>query len=195
VIAALLATYGISVSERPVDGIPEQPDELETAFTQFGYGECVDSFFAFGMYRIVGGLAVVPESLSRLFDPVLDEEARHIVFFVNFVAYTDALARRRHKRGLNYLLQYAGAAMRRLDALKSNGAATSDGEPRRGFTATGAGAFGRVTPTQFLSVCLAENERRMQGFDPRLLRPRFLPALGAAALRTARLLPRRLRAR
>jgi len=34
-----------------------------------------------------------------------------------------------------------------------------------------------MAPAELLDLCLAENERRMAGYDPRLLRPQFIPLL------------------
>jgi hypothetical protein len=50
--------------------------------------------------------------------------------------------------------------------------------------------FAGLTLEQFLRTCLEENERYMASFDPRLLRPNFVPVLVRSALR---LLPRRTR--
>jgi hypothetical protein len=33
------------------------------------------------------------------------------------------------------------------------------------------------SPRQFLQVCLRENDRRLAPYDPRLLRPTFVPAI------------------
>jgi hypothetical protein len=33
------------------------------------------------------------------------------------------------------------------------------------------------SPRQFLDVCLRENDRRLAPYDPRLLRPTFVPAI------------------
>jgi hypothetical protein len=39
-----------------------------------------------------------------------------------------------------------------------------------------------LTPTIFVRACVEENERYMAAFDPRLLRPRFIPTLAKCAL-------------
>ena len=36
------------------------------------------------------------------------------------------------------------------------------------------------SPRQFLDVCLRENDRRLDPYDPRLLRPTFVPAIARA---------------
>ncbi len=39
------------------------------------------------------------------------------------------------------------------------------------------------SPRQFLDVCLRENERRLDPYDPRLLRPTFVPSIARALRR------------
>jgi hypothetical protein len=71
---------------------------------------------------------------------------------------------------------------RRLGAFRNAGAS--------GFTAGGASAVNlELTPETFLEACLQENARRLSAFDTRLLRPRLMPALARATLRSLRALP------
>jgi hypothetical protein len=43
---------------------------------------------------------------------------------------------------------------------------------------TGSGAVGvSLKPRELIDVCLAENDRRMAGYDSRLLRPTSVPRL------------------
>lgn len=80
VIETLVEQYGLKATKSPEHEIS---NSSESAFTRFGYGECFDSFFAFGLFEIARQSGFVPESLLTTFDPILDEEARHMVFFVN----------------------------------------------------------------------------------------------------------------
>jgi len=57
------------------------------AFIDFGYNECLDSFAGFGIFRIARQVRFLPEALISLFSRVMYEEARHIVFFVNWITY------------------------------------------------------------------------------------------------------------
>lgn len=175
-LEVLMARYGIEGNGRPVS---PSSDDLEQAFVDAGYGECVDSFFAFGLFEIARRTQLFPEALLGVVDPIVGEEARHIVFFVNWEAYQQA---RRWRgvgvvRPLRALWYYLRAVRRRLGALRS-----ARGE---GFTASGAGAVAiGVRPDEFLSTCLRENKRRLAGFDTRLLRPRLVPALAQAMVWT-----------
>jgi hypothetical protein len=182
----LINHYDIKISERPA---PKVPDNIETAFIDFGFGECLDSFFAFGLFGIARQARYFPEPLFSMFEPILDEEARHIVFFVNWVSYLQ-IQQGRGAAGLRaaHALWHYGRAL--LHLVKAFGSA-ADGSGE-GFTATGASTFmDDLTPKIVFSTSLEENARRMSAFDERLLQPRLMPRLSAIALRTLRLLPRR----
>jgi len=52
---------------------------------------------------------------------------------------------------------------------------------------TGSEAVGiDLSLTELLDVCLAENERRLGRYDPRLLRPRVMPRMATLFLRFAK---------
>lgn len=184
-IQTLIAQYGIELEAIPAATLPEN---IAAEFAHFGFEECLDSFFAFGLFGIAREAAILPEQLFAIFDPILDEEARHIVFFVNWFTYTQI------HRGQGFLplratktLWHYSQALRNLIA--AFGSADQNGA---GFTAKGASSLSLdLTPEKFLATCLRENQRRMSKFDPHLLRPMLLPRLCSIALHTWRLLPKR----
>jgi hypothetical protein len=182
----LINHYDIKISERPT---PVVPDNIETAFIDFGFGECLDSFFAFGLFGIARQSAYFPEALFSIFDPILDEEARHIQFFVNWVTYLQ-ISQGRGAQGLRagHALWHYGRALAHLIKAFGN-SSDSSGE---GFTATGASNFtDNLTLELLFSTCLEENTRRMSVFDDRLLRPQLMPRLVSIAYRILKLLPGR----
>jgi hypothetical protein len=182
--AALLETlterYGIPVVPRRVMPLS---DDLPLAFVDAGYGECVDSFFAFGLFALARRSGLFPESLLALVEPIVSEEARHIVFFANWEAYTQI------DRGKNLKVRRAARAIRYyLRAVRRRVGVFRGAREGSGFTAAGAADVSvELTPEGFLETCLHENARRLAAFDPALLRPRLVPALARLALRALRL--------
>jgi hypothetical protein len=179
VLGHMMAFYGISLKGE----ITAQPvrDPL-WAFLRTGYGECFDSFFAFGLFEMARRSGFFPPELVAVFEPVVQEEARHNLFFVNWVAYTRANLGWPGRIGfrLRCLAALAVQIAKRMNTAKS-----VDGD---NFTRKGGEALGiDLAPRSFLALCLAENDRRLAAYDPRLLRPRIMPAVARSAIR---LLPR-----
>lgn len=177
ILSHMIQKYGLDVRVK-------EPTEKPTreAFIHFGYNECVDSFAAFGIFRLAREARILPDALTSLFAQVIVEEARHIVFFVNWVAWD------RYRRGYrSAILQaplalggYAGAIYRRVQG-GAEMANADDGGPG-GDVNLFADVLEGLTPVKFLRACIEENDRYMRDFDTRLLRPRVIPTLGKTAL-------------
>jgi len=180
-LETLIDRYRIRVDPGPESPLPRN---LEWAFTRTGYGECIDSFFAFGLFAMARDAEFLPHALLDLLEPIVQEEVRHILFLVNWVAYKrqqrPAPARLVHRA--RCLAAFAGAAYDR--ARSAGNVASGASGPKEGFTASGAGAIGGDFSLRgFVERCLAENTRRFAAYDPRLLRPRVVPALARAYLK------------
>jgi hypothetical protein len=211
--AALLDTlirrYGIRVDPGPDQPLPAN---LEAAFMRTGYGECIDSFFAFGMFALARQTQFLPPALLRVLEPIVQEEVRHILFLVNWVAYKrrqlPPLAQPLYR--LRCLASFAGAAFDRVksagnvarDATSGSKDSTGNGAapaappaaaapvlPRAtpvskdGFTASGASAIASdFSVRAFVELCLRENQRRFATYAPELLRPRTVPMAARAFL-------------
>jgi hypothetical protein len=175
----MVRRYSIAAEERPLD--EPMGGDLRRAFADFGYGECLDSFLGFGVFKMARRSAFLPEPLFEIFDMLMREETRHIVFFINWMAWQQA-ARGRFAgllRGAN-AARYYGRAIGRLIGTVRRGRRANDG---RDFSATQASVFlGGFTLRSLVEECCAEHERRMGEFDPALLQPRFLPRLAGIAL-------------
>ncbi len=180
ILRSLTARYGIPL---PPHDAPAPPANPVWAFLQTGYGECVDSFFAFGLFAIGKSSEFFPPKLIALFDKVMQEEARHILFIVNWAAYLRA--RRpwilRPAFDLRRAWKIAGQAVDRVRGAMKMKSPDPEGETR--FTMTSHAAFGDVSLGAYLSLCLSENERRLAPYDARLLRPGLVPPLVRLALR------------
>jgi len=170
---------GTLVERYHLDASVEEPQLAPTrqAFIDFGYNECLDSFFGFGVFRIARQVRLLPEALTSLFARVLYEEARHIVFFVNWIGYERAI--RGYGSPLLAALPTAIGYSRAL--MKTLGRAGATKTEDKGMGAVGD-IFADLTLTKFLNACLVENTMHMDTFDPRLLRPRVIPTIAQTVL-------------
>ena len=175
ILQCMIERYGLLV----IPNVAKQ-EPTRRAFINFGYNECVDSFAGFGIFRLARDARILPEALTSLFARVLLEEARHIVFFVNWIAWD------RWRRGLRApVLQmvpvffgYGGAIWRRIKA----GAEMQHDKGSAETSGLFGDAFKNLSPATFIRVCIDENARYMASFDSRLLRPRVIPTLARIAL-------------
>jgi hypothetical protein len=178
----MIRRYGIDASEQPLETLPA---DIETAFKDFGFGECMDSFLGFGVFKIAREGGFLPEKMFTIFEALMYEETRHIVFFINWMAYRQVQQGRSSGRRAAASLRFYTRAIKRLVGTARRGAQVSDG---KNFSATQASIFLEgFTFRRFLEDCYAENARRMSAMEPGLLRPNFLPKLAEVALASLRL--------
>jgi hypothetical protein len=178
VLGHMMKFYGIALDG---DIRPEPISAPRWAFLRTGYGECFDSFFAFGLFEMARRSGFFPPALIEVFEPVIQEEARHNLFFVNWVAYTRATLS--WPQRLVFALQCAAAlAVQIGKRLKTAKSVDGDNFTRRGGESLGIDFDAR----SFLLLCLAENERRLSGYDARLLRPRIMPGVARLIIRLLR---------
>lgn len=184
VLAEMVAAYGIQLAEEPRYIKPSDP---EWAFMVTGFSECIDSFFAFGLFERAKGSGYFAPALVETFEPVMQEECRHILFFVNWLAW--------HRRNLPWWRRpiffvkvarvWAFLVWERLSFARSVGAGGNGHDTN--FTLTGNRAIaGDFDTAVLIDTCLAENDRRMSGYDERLLRPMFVPRLARMVRRFIR---------
>lgn len=168
-LQALLQRYDIQITLQP---LPSLPQDIEWAFLRTEFGECFDSFFAFGLFAVARDSGFFPPALVTLFEPIMQEEARHILFFVNWLAYRRAQLPwwRRPAHLQRCFLSMVVQAWSRVQTARGVG----EGD----FTLTGHEAINTdISPRAFLDLCLSENQRRLACYDQRLLRPRLVPTL------------------
>jgi hypothetical protein len=180
VIRNMLRFYGIPLmEEKPYSA----PRDAEWKFICTGYGECFDSFFAFGLFKMAKDSGYFPPELVDVFEPVVQEEARHIMFFVNWVAWM--LANKPLPSRIWFRMRcLAALAIAGLGRLSLAGVASDGGKSDDNFVVSGGATLTvDLTPRKLVEIALAEDTRRMLRFDPRLLRPRIMPFLGRLALK------------
>ena len=192
VLANLVEAYAVGLAPEPEYRRPRHP---EWAFMVTGFSECIDSFFAFGLFAVARQSRFFPPELVDTFEPVMQEEARHILFFVNWVAW--------HRRNLAWWRRpwfcckvaavWVFLVYERIGLARGSGAARDERPQDNNFTLTGSKAVADIdiAPAALLDLCLAENARRMAGYDRRLLRPQVMPRLARFARRLLRALPAR----
>ncbi len=181
VLSRLVEAYGIKLAPEPAYPAPK---DAEWAWLVTGYSECIDSFFAFGLFEVAKRSGYFPPELVETFEPVMQEEGRHILFFVNWAAwYRKNLPWwRKPWFFLKVLAVWGFLVWERVGIAKGIDA---DGVAQdANFAMTGSGAVGiELKPRELIDLCLAENDRRMAGYDRRLLRPLTVPRLARLARR------------
>jgi hypothetical protein len=179
VLSNLVKAYGICLAPEPEYARPRDP---EWAFMVTGFSECIDSFFAFGLFALAKRSGFFPAALVDTFEPVMQEEGRHILFFVNWAAW--------HRRNLplwrraifsaKVLAVWSFLIWERIGIMRSVGSRGAEKDPPpqdNNFTFTGSKAVSSVdlSVAGLIDVCLDENDRRLAGYDSRLLRPTIIP--------------------
>ena len=171
VLSNLVQAYGIAL--KPEDDV-KPPRDTEWAFMVTGFSECIDSFFAFGLFEAARRSGFFPPELVETFEPVVHEEARHILFFVNWVAWMrrNMPIWRRPWFELKVMAVWVFLAWERMGLAKDVGTAEE-----ANFTVAGGEAVADIDVPGLMDLCLSENDRRLAPYDPRLIRPMFFPRL------------------
>ena len=156
----------------PLNEIPDRPlpSNLERCFMSTGAGECIDSFFAFGFLEISKSMGDYPIELIEVMEPIVQEEARHILFFQNWLIY------QRHKRpymlqGIHFLdtmWAFVSAGWSRLMELKNLGGSAFTMQARKQEGSS-------MSLKKFIRLCQEQNYRRFATYDSRLVRPKLIP--------------------
>jgi hypothetical protein len=174
-LSVLTRQYRIPIQTPP----PYPLRSLENDFLQAGFGECFDSFFAFGLIAVAADSGYFSRELVQIFEPVVQEEARHILFFANWVKYRRSLLpwwqRPLFSLRCGWLIVKQVAS--RVKTARTIGAGPSDSSENFTLSAHQQLSSTDLTLHGLLGRCLSENERRMAPYDKRLFRPRLVPTL------------------
>jgi hypothetical protein len=194
VLSHLVKSYGIATAPEP-PYLP--PRDREFAFLVTGYSESIDSFFAFGLFELAKRSGFFPMALVDTFEPVIQEECRHILLFANWVAWHRAnlgwWGRLRFELRVAAAWVYIGGL--RVGMAHSVGTNKTATQQQNNFTVNGAKAVAPVEIgfLELMQICLEENARRLAGYDPRLSRPNTVPRLARFVLAVGKLWPRKKR--
>lgn len=188
VLSNLVAAYGIVLEPEPDY---EMPKDAEWAYLVTGFSECVDSFFAFGLFALARQSGFFPAELVETFEPVIQEEARHILLFANWLSW--------HRARLNPLRRlwfearvaavWAFLAWERMGIARGMDDGGGKAKEDNNFTLNGGSAVSDadISVPALMALCLEENDRRFAGYDRRLRRPTTTPAIARLVVRVARL--------
>ncbi len=198
VLSKMVAAYDIPLAPEPDYVEPRDP---EWAYLVTGYSECIDSFFAFGLFAMADRSGIFPPELIDTFEPVMQEECRHILLFANWLAWHRRTMApwRRPWFELRVAAVWVFLGWERIGLAKSMDGDGKQVAQDNNFTVNGAKAVADVelSVPELMALCLSENDRRFSGYDRRLLRPTTMPSLvrlGLGALRLVQRRPRRRRA-
>jgi hypothetical protein len=179
----VIERYGIDAPPLDIADAPISPEE----FRVFGFGECTDSFVGFGAIALAREKKILPDSLLSIFDGVMFEETRHVVFFINWWRYEQARAGRDNffARTLTALGYHGRAALGTITGATDLPPMPELDDPDLKEIVAG------ITPLMFIETALAENRRMMARLDRRLIKPTVMPAIATALLLGIRMLPPR----
>jgi len=181
VLSHMVQAYGIRLDPEPVYKRPKDP---EWAFMVTGWSECIDSFFGFGLFRIAKDSGFFPPELVDTFEPVMREEGRHILFYVNWVAWwrRNMPWWRRPWFELKAMAVWIFLIAERIGI--AGDMEKSDKAQDNNFTLNGSKDLGvEISFAGLAKICLEENDRRLAPYDPRLIRPMFVPSMIRLALK------------
>jgi hypothetical protein len=183
VLSKLVEAYGIELAPEPAY---EHPRDVEWFYLFTGFSECIDSFFAFGLFELARQSGFFPPELVETFEPVMQEECRHILLFANWLAWHRAKMPwwRRPFFEARIATVWLAIARDRIGMARGMGPKEGASHDNSNFTVKGASA---LSPIEFgardlMQLCLQENDRRFAGYDARLVRPTTVPMLIRLAL-------------
>jgi len=187
VLSRMVSAYNITLASEPPDAYPR---DVEWAYLVTGYSECIDSFFAFGLFEVARRSGLFPPELIDTFEPVIQEECRHILLFANWVAWHRARLSwwPRVRFEAKVAVVWAFLGWERIRLARTLDAEGNEQKQDNNFTVNGAHAVSatEISVRELMTLCLQESERRFLGYDPRLLRPATMPQLVRLMLRFTR---------
>jgi hypothetical protein len=188
VLSNLVAAYGITLEAEP-DYVA--PHLTEWAYLVTGFSECIDSFFAFGLFALAQRSGYFPPELVETFEPVMQEECRHILLFANWVAWQrrNLSPLKRIWFEMRVIAVWVFLGWERIGIARGMDDG-GKGKPAQdnNFTVTGSKSVSDVdiSVPELMGLCLEENDRRFSGYDARLPRPTTMPHLVRIALKFTR---------
>jgi hypothetical protein len=176
-IERLMHRYGIKIQRFR----GERRRRPEWGFMRQGFTELYDMLLAFGLFRLGAQAQYFPDRLIAIFEDLMAEEARHVIFFHNWTI----LRMRRapfHQRPLVMVRRIAGLSLGILGRMRTGvriAFIRPFREPADNFVMWAPSRLlsNAVSFRRFVEIGVGEFYRRMTTFDPSLPRPWLAPAL------------------
>ena len=178
VLAKLVEAYGIPLASEPPF---QQPRDPEWAYLITGYCECIDSFFAFGLFELARRSGFFPAELVETSSPSSRRNAATSCCLPIWWHGTVQICRGGDASTSSFASRRFGPSLPG-SASCWRAAWTRKGDKARldsSFTASTAGAVSpvEIDVRDLMTIACKENDRRFSGYDSRLLRPTTVPAL------------------
>jgi hypothetical protein len=160
-----------------------------------GFSECIDSFFAFGLFAVALRSRFFPPELVDTFEPVRRRSAG--ISCSSPTGWRRIGGRSAWRGGSGSSCASPRFGVHRMATRRTRPRHVPRWRPDqaadKNFTLTGSKAVTDVDigAAEFMAFCLAENDRRFAGYDPRLVRPTTMPWLTRLALRFMKPIRRR----
>jgi hypothetical protein len=175
-IECMMRRYGIKAQRPPA----ERGRYSEWGFILSGAAETYNAIFAAGLFRLAETSLFLPSGLTAIFEQVMSEEARHVLFFHNWailrtrcapLPWPPVVMARRCAALMLHTVRIFGVGAR-IAANRQPSGAPDD------FVAwTLAHIGGEVSLGELIELGAKELAERMDHFDPRLPRPYLVPKL------------------
>ncbi len=182
-IEQMMAFYQIPTVSLPLQPLPEDltPGLLDLAFDQY-----LSAYILWGWFAVAREQQYLPEALLEVWEPILEEDARHSIFFANWTAGQQfslnnnwRRLRAIWQRGLQFLGLFDRFGRRLEDKTLPKTASTADI------------FMGQLTAAQLLHYCLDAHEQRLGEVPPPLVKPKLAPELTHWLLKILKAWPRR----
>ncbi|MGA2410020.1 MAG: hypothetical protein ABSG46_06470 [Candidatus Binataceae bacterium] len=176
-LEGLMRRYGIKLHRFR----GERRRSPEWGYMRMGNGELFDMFFAFGLFRLIAHAQLLPPGLIAIFEDVMAEEARHLIFFHNWSILRSRQAPI-HRKPVVIWHRSAAMAVQTVGRIRTGirVATTEEAkDPADDFVMWAPSRLwgDAISYRHFIQICLGEYRRRMDVFDPKLPRPLLVPAM------------------
>lgn len=178
----------MSFYQIPQTSIPARPlpGELTPVLQDLAFDQYLSAYILWGWFAIAREQQYLPEALLEVWEPILDEDARHSIFFTNWTAGQQFSLSNNWRR----LRAIWGRGLQFLGLFDRFGRQIEDATLPK--TASTADVFmGQLTAARLLQYCLDAHEQRLGEVKPPLVKPKLAPELTHWLLRILKAWPRR----